>query len=157
MPRGSSSSSGPAPDPTALRRDRSSDAAGWVTLPASGCVETAPAWPLDPLPSDRESTLWDQMWEKPQAVQWTADHLVFEVAMYVRRLSEAEKPESIVGLSVLVRQMGDSLGLTESGMRSNRWRIGEVDGKPPTGRKPKRRTGGRSSRDRLEVISGGRQ
>ena len=128
MPKGSSSSSGPAPDPLALRRDRPSDVAGWVTLPADGCTDEAPAWPLDPLPSDREQVLWDLMWVKPQAAQWAVNYSEFEVALYVRRLSEAEKPDSAVTLMTLVRRMGDSLGLTESGMRSNRWRIGEVDG-----------------------------
>jgi len=49
MPRGGARvNSGPAPDPTALRRERPSDKAEWRTLPAEGRKGRAPAWPLPP-------------------------------------------------------------------------------------------------------------
>jgi hypothetical protein len=75
-----------------------------------------------------------------------------EVALYVRRLAEAEKPDSAVVLSTLVRQMGDSLGLTTPGMRANRWRIAaEEPARPAAARKPVARS---SARSRLKVVSG---
>lgn len=47
MPRGGARiNSGPPPDPNALRRDRPSDQAGWVTLPAAGRKGRPPEWPL---------------------------------------------------------------------------------------------------------------
>ena len=121
MPKGGARTrSGPAPDPDALRRER--DAGEWSILPAEGRQGATPDWPLTEQ-TDREDQLWEQLWEKPQALMWERYGQDLEVALYVRRLSEAEKPDAFVGLSTLVRQMSDSLGLTTPGMRANRWRI----------------------------------
>lgn len=43
---GARARSGPPPDPTALRRDRKSDSAKWVILPAEGRQGPTPEWPL---------------------------------------------------------------------------------------------------------------
>jgi len=120
---GARARSGPAPDPTALRRER--DAGEWTILPAEGRSEGAPDWPLTES-SPREAELWRQLWTKPQAFMWERFGQEFEVALYVRRLTEAELMDSRVNLSTLVRQMADSLGLTSPGMRANRWRIDRV-------------------------------
>ncbi|MFF1547144.1 hypothetical protein [Streptomyces sp. NPDC058291] len=121
MPKGGARTrSGPAPDPTALRRER--DAGEWTILPAEGREGAMPDWPFED-ESVREAVLWATMWAKPQALMWERYGQELEVALYVRRLAEAEKPESAVVLSTLVRQMADSLGLTTPGMRGNRWRI----------------------------------
>jgi hypothetical protein len=76
-----------------------------------------------------------------------------EVALYVRRLSEAELMDSRVNLSTLVRQMADSLGLTTPGMRANRWRVMAEEAPRPvaTGRASSSRS---SSRSRLKVVQG---
>jgi hypothetical protein len=75
----------------------------------------------------------------------------FEVALYVRRLVEAEQRDSAVNLSTLVRQMADSLGLTTPGLRSNRWRIVAEKPVPQAATKATVR---RSTRDRLRVVDG---
>jgi hypothetical protein len=79
----------------------------------------------------------------------------FEVALYVRRFSEAEAMESRVNLSTLVRQMADSLGLTTPGMRANRWRIAQdevAERRENAGAaKP---AGKRTARDRFKVVAG---
>lgn len=149
MPKGGARArSGPAPDPNALRRDRPADAAEWIVLPAEGRQGEAPDWPLTE-PDDRELGIWSTLWAKPQAVAWEHLGLHHEVALYVRRLVEAEQRNSPAVLSTLVRQIGDSLGLTTPGMRANRWRIGEPASAPE--RKPAaRRT---AARDRFKVVS----
>ncbi|MGR7002800.1 hypothetical protein ACU686_40460 [Yinghuangia aomiensis] len=124
-------------------------------LPAAGRGDApAPAWPL-PEQDDREAELWARLWRMPQALMWERYGQDLEVAIYVRRLAEAEQRGSAVVLSTLVRQMADSLGLTTPGMRSNRWQI-EADGTAaapgvtpaPGPTAPARR----SSRDRLKVV-----
>lgn len=144
--KGGHARSGPAPDPNALRRDRPEDRAGWVTLPVEGRTGDEPAWPLESA-TPRESHLWAAMWVKPQAVEWERQGQVHEVALYVRRLAEAERPNTPTNLSTLVRQMSDSLGLTTPGLRSNRWRIGSVSARTdrPAARAP--------SRTRLKVVA----
>ncbi|MEH0445437.1 hypothetical protein QA811_17695 [Streptomyces sp. B21-102] len=151
MPKGGARSrSGPAPDPEALRRER--DAGEWTILPAEGRQGATPEWPLTEQ-TGREAELWERLWSMPQAFMWERCSQHIEVALYVRRLSEAEKPEAFVGLGTLVRQMADSLGLTSPGMRANRWRIerphedDEVSG-PAT-------IAPTSARARLRAVSGG--
>jgi hypothetical protein len=153
MPKGGARTrSGPAPDPTALNRDR--DSGEWTVLPAEGRRGTPPRWPLTKQ-SPREKSLWLKLWAKPQAIMWERLGQELEVALYVRRFTEAELMDSTVSLSTLVRQMGDSLGLTTPGLRANRWRIdrGEEAARPAGTRRPAvART---SARSRLKVVSGG--
>lgn len=145
MPKGGARTrSGPPPDPNALSRER--DGAEWVDLPAQGRTGKTPGLPL-PDPTSRERSLWKRLWKMPQAVMWEAQSQQLEVALYVRRLAEAEQPESPTNLSTLVRQMSDSLGLTTPGLRHNRWRIVDEDAeKQETSRRSS------SSRDRLTVV-----
>lgn len=147
---GARARSGPAPDPNALRRER--DAGEWTILPAAGRQGATPDWPLTEQ-SIREAELWADLWRKPQALMWERFGQEVEVALYVRRLTEAELMDSRVNLSTLVRQMGDSLGLTTPGMRANRWRVTADEPAPaaPAGRKPSARS---SSRSRLKVVQG---
>jgi hypothetical protein len=119
---GARSRSGPAPDPNALRRER--DAGEWTILPVEGREGATPDWPLTEQ-TVREAGLWEKLWRKPQALMWERYGQELEVALYVRRLSEAEALDSPVNLSTLVRQMADSLGLTTPGLRANRWRIAQ--------------------------------
>lgn len=127
MPRGGARAvSGPPPDPNALRRERPSDQAGWTMLSAEGRSGPAPEWPLV-TPSDREMDLWDDLWSRPQATAWEALDQRYEVAMFVRKLAEAELPKASVELQKVVRQYLDSLGLSVQGMLRNRWRIAPAD------------------------------
>jgi hypothetical protein len=158
MPKGGARArSGPAPDPNALRRDRPSDRNGWTVL-TDDRTGPPPPWPLT-VQTSRERTLWDAEWRRPQAVMWETNGQQVEVALYVRRLAEAEKADAAVTLGVLVRQMQESLGLSLPGMLRLRWRIeaagqAEVPAAPTAGTVPAvaRQP---SARDRLKVIDGG--
>lgn len=150
MPKGGARArSGPPPDPNALRRDRDGD--DWVILPAAGRKGAPPKWPLAKA-SAREAELWKQHWALPQAVEWERNHHHIEVALYVRRLAEAEQPNTAVNLSTLVRQLTDALGISEPGMRANRWRIGDPEVKAAAAPKA---AASRSARDRFTVVQGG--
>jgi hypothetical protein len=125
MPKGGARTrSGPAPDPAALRRER--DAGEWTVLPAEGREGAIPDWPMAEQ-SVREGELWGRLWRMPQALMWERYGQHHEVALYARRMCEAELPESSVALSTLVRQLADSLGLTTPGMRANRWRVDRAE------------------------------
>lgn len=151
---GARTRSGPAPDPNALRRDRKSDQAGWLLLPAEGRAGAAPTWPL-PTFTDRELEVWAALWSKPQAVAWDRFGLGDQVALYVRRWCEAEELGSSVALSTLVRQLADALGLSMPGMNSLRWRIAADETAQKREERaaaaPARRS---SSRDRMKVVNG---
>jgi hypothetical protein len=140
----------------ALRRNRPSDKAGWVLLPADGRAGDPPEWPLTD-PSDRESELWSELWARPQAVMWEELGQQLEVAMCVRTLAEAEQRDARVDVRKLARQYLDSLGLSVQGMLRNRWKIKPAaedvpepaaeDGGTPAA--PPRR---KSARDRMKVV-----
>jgi len=145
--------SGPAPDPAALRRSRESGQ--WVTLPAEGRVGPTPEWPLTN-PTERELEVWADLWRKPQAILWEVNGQHYEVALFVRRMVESERPRSPVVLGTLVRQMMDSLLLTIPAMRAARVRIGDggsgvSDVESAAGPVTRRRS---SARARLRVVSG---
>lgn len=145
MPKGGARTrSGPPPDPTS---QKSMDG-DWVLLPVAGRTDPPPAWPL-PTQSDRESAIWDALWVKPQAIEWSRLGQEHYVGIYVRRLAEAEVADSAVNLSTLVRQMSDELGLTVAGMLRNRWRLERPD---DAGSKAPATS---SARNRLKVVSGG--
>lgn len=114
--------SGPAADPNALRRDRKDDQRGWTDLPAEGRGGPAPVWPLEGF-ADRERELWDAEWRRPQAVMWERTGAELEVALYVRRLAEAEKPGAATNLGTLVKQLMEGLGISQDGLAKRRWRI----------------------------------
>lgn len=156
---GARANSGPAPDPNALRRDRPSDKASWITLPAAGRAGPPPEWPLvtsaDEDVAIREHDLWRSLWRRPQAVMWAALGQELEVALFVRKLAEAERPRASVELQKVIRQYLGSLGLSVEGMLRNRWKIDSTapsaSASRPTAPKPAQRTRGR---DRFTVIDG---
>lgn len=150
MAKGTSTNSGPAPDPNALRRDRKSDQAGWVDLPSEGRKGRTPAWPLSEA-SKREIELWRREWRRPQAVMWERNEQELEVALYIRSLVDAESPKATVASRTLVRQQQEALGLSLPGLHRNRWRISsnEIAARKPI------RASGPSVRDRLKVVQGG--
>lgn len=144
---GSRRNSGPAPDPTALRRDRKDDGS-WVTLPVEGFAGEVPAYPLqkiavydiywvdkqrvkelDPDATearwDSEVSLWESLWRKPQAFMWAKLGLEFEVAAYVRAFIESTGPDSNSGLKTAALRMAAEIGLSLPGMHSLRWKFSE--------------------------------
>lgn len=150
--RGSSSRSGPAPDPNALRRERKDDQAGWIHLPSVGRQGEVPEWPLTKMTA-RERVLWEREWRRPQAVMWEANGQHMQVALYVRCLAEAERPKAATPLRTLVRQQEEILGISLAGLRINRWIIAELEDKPV--RQPKLVEGGASIRERLKGVADG--
>lgn len=121
MPKGGARTrSGPAPDPTALARER--DAGEWIELPKAGRQGPPPAWPLTKA-LKAESDLWAKLWTMPQAIVWERQRQEDEVAQYVRRFVEGTARGATVASGTLVRQLADSLGLTTPGLRSHRWKI----------------------------------
>lgn len=151
MPRGGArTNSGPAPDPEALRRERPSDKDGWTVLPREGRTAPAPMFPLVS-PTPREYEMWDEVWEKPQAIMWEELGQELEVAFFVRKLVEAEQPKASVELRKSIRQDFDSLGLSVQGMLRNRWKITE-DAKDKPEETQDKPGGRKSSRDRMRVV-----
>jgi hypothetical protein len=71
--------------------------------------------------------LWARLWETPQAVMWEQLHQEFEVASYVRCLFRAESPRGSFNYWSQVKQIGESLGLSVSGMARNKWTIAKID------------------------------
>ena len=138
------------PDPNALRRDRKDDVA-WTVLDPNGKVEPTPVWPLVE-PSERELELWESIWKRPQSVLWEQYLQEFEVALYIRRLSEVELKDANASLhALLIRQM-ESLLLTTPSMYKAKVRIGE----PVV--KQAERSSGRSKvqstlKDRLKLVT----
>lgn len=177
MPSGGARArSGPAPDPTALRRDRKDDAA-WITLPAEGFKGDVPEFPLpqisvydiywadkqrvkefDPEATaalrDREIDMWATLWAKPQAFMWAKLGLEFEVAAYVRAFIESTGPDSNSGLKTAALRMAAEIGLSLPGMHSLRWKFSEDelgarrDSRPAVAK-------GVSAKDRLAAIANG--
>lgn len=99
---------------------------------------------------ERELDIWRDLWSTPQAVMWEREGQDFTVALYVRRLVEAEQHDSKVNLSTLVKQLGEGLGLTSPGMRSNRWKIAPEKPDDDTGTPV-----AASAKTRLTVVAGG--
>lgn len=128
------------------------DKGGWRTLPAEGRAGEPPEWPLTEA-DDRELELWRGLWAKPQATVWEAMDQGLEVALFVRTLAEAERPDARVDVKKMVRSYLDSLGLSVAGMNRNRWKIAPADGEPAVvslvASAPARRP---SARDRLKVV-----
>lgn len=127
--RGGHANSGPPPDPDALRRDRPTDQAGWLTLPAEGRQGDPPSWPLTRA-SARELVKWTEVWALPQAVMWEEQRQHDQVALYIRALVAAEKPKAPVAARALVARLAEELGVSLPGMARRRWRIATTTARP---------------------------
>lgn len=142
---GARGNAGRVADPNALRRDRAGDSATWTVLAAPDFE--APDFPLDGQ-SDREATVWARLWLKPQATEWLRLGLEDEVALYVRYLTEAERPDASGSVRTLVKQHQELLGLSTAGLNRLRWQLpaGEAPKVEPTAKRKS------SSRARLKVV-----
>lgn len=157
---------GPAPDMTALNRER--DFKTFTRLPKE-CTRPTPDWPIEvPDPSLAELSMWARMWTMPQAHVWHADRLYDAVALYVRQFVEAAKPRASSQLRINVRMAAETLLLSTGSMNAARYIIVEsaedqilkqieverhsatgTDGRASRGA---RRTGG--ARSRMTVVGG---
>jgi hypothetical protein len=149
MPSGGHPRSGPARDPNALRYgDRATE--GFIKLTAP--TNPPPAWPLLDKPSEREISIWNDLWSRPQATVWAQYNLTREVAVYARTLALFEEPgRGNAALGNLVRGLSDDLGLTIAGAARNKWLlpaadIGKAEVTPLRPVQPRRQ----SSRDRVK-------
>ena len=174
---GARARSGPAPSPSALRRDRKDDA-DWVTLPAEGFAGEVPGFPLEAIPvydiywedkqrvkefdqkatealHEREIALWDDLWSKPQAFMWAKLGLKYEVAAYVRAFLESTSADSNSGLKTAVLRMAAEIGLSLPGMHSMRWKfsVDELEAKRAAV-VPER--SGPSARERMAALNRGK-
>jgi len=150
MPSGGHARSGPPPDPNAIRRDRPSDQAGWVTLPAPR-TGPPPTWPLTES-TKREDAMWGRLWSTSQAAMWETLGLTDEVALYVRTFCEASQLEASAPLRTLaVRQM-EGLGLSAAGMARLRWKLPGAEPVKEAAKNDGRRAS--SAKDRFKVIQG---
>lgn len=121
MGSGGHANSGPAPSPDAIRRDRPSDQAAWVTLPASREGDPPP-WPL-PESTKREDAMWVRLWKLPQATEWERLGAADEVAIYVRTFCEASVLDASTDRRKLAGTQAENLGLGVTGLARRRWRI----------------------------------
>lgn len=145
---GARGNAGRVADPNALRRERAGDSASWTMLEAFD--GPAPQWPLSENLENgaREMTIWERLWSRPQASEWSRLGLEDEVALYARYLAEAEAPDASSAVRTLVKQHQELLGLSTAGLNRLRWQLpaGEAPKSEPTTR---RRA---SSRARLKVV-----
>lgn len=145
MAKGGHARSGPAPDPTALRRDR--DKGEWTELPVSGRSGDVPAWPFaDELAG--EVALWAAQWGRPQAVMWERNGQELEVALFVRALVTSEGPKATAADRNVVQRKMTDLGLTVPGLRANRWLIVEEPSTAKGARPATRNT----AKERLRLV-----
>ena len=148
---GARGNAGRVADPAALRRERSGDSATWTVLESfSG---PTPGWPLaeSELLGHREMVIWERLWKRPQASEWSRLGLEDEVALYTRYLAEAELPDASSAVRTLVKQHQELLGLSTAGLNRLRWQLpaGEV---PKVEQSAVRKS---SSRARLKVVGNG--
>lgn len=162
MPKGGARArSGPAPSPDSLNRQR--DGAEWVKLPSTGRKGDVPAWPTHMGDFDGdEERVWRRLWKTPQALVWEADGVHDTVALYVRSLCEAAKPDASTAVRTLVRQQQDALLLSIPALHSARFVIDKkLDGATPgivdpgevaTGTTGAPAHAGGSARDRFRIV-----
>lgn len=125
MPSGGARArSGPAKDPTALRRER--DGFSSLRLPLDGRPGDPPDWPSSQAaPSARMKRAWTELWRLPQAVAWERLRMFEQVAVYVRCMVAAEAPHASAADRRLAAQLMPPLGLTHDGLAKNGWAIEE--------------------------------
>jgi len=72
---------------------------------------------------EREGALWVKLWQYPQAAVWEADFQHLNVALYVRMFLESSQPGAKGADRTVLRQLGDSLLLTEPSLHAHKYVI----------------------------------
>jgi hypothetical protein len=120
--------SGPAPDPLALSRKRD----GFDALPTTPLddddIPDLPDWFVEA--SHLEIEMWYELWRRPQARVWLADHAINLVVQYVRTYIAAIAPDVPTAKGVLAKQLGEQLLLTPQALFAARYEIRDTDGAP---------------------------
>ena len=109
-----------------LHLAKNGNAAEFISIPAAGNQQPAPAWPLDAEPARAELDMWQQLWTTPQAAMWASMHIERVIARYVMVTCLAEQTQQ-AGLLTEVRQMEDRLGLTPLSLQKLQWKIEHQD------------------------------
>src|SRR5699024_12072629 len=105
---------------------KTAQAPEFVSTPAAGNQQPAPAWPLDTEPARVELDMWNSLCTTPQATMWASMHINHVIARYVMVTCLAEETQQ-AGLLAEVRQMEDRLGLTPVSLRKLQWKIEHQD------------------------------
>ena len=108
---------------------KTGQAADFVSIPATGNQQPAPAWPLDTDPARAELDMWNSLWTTPQATMWASMHIERVIARYVMVTCLAEETQQ-AGLLTEVRQMEDRLGLTPLSLQKLQWKIEHQEEQP---------------------------
>lgn len=116
----------PLPKPEGQRR-RKNLAPGTIVLPAAGRQGSAPDWPLAKKATKAELALWDELWHKPQAVEWERVGVVRVVARYAQKCILSERPAAGAALMSEVRQLEDRLLLSAVALARARYVIADVE------------------------------
>jgi hypothetical protein len=152
---GARARSGPAPDPEALNRLRGTDAA-WHVLPLTGRPGPPPKWP-HPEPVRARARAVGEALGQAAGDPLGSPRPGRRGGALRAPVRRAEQPDAPVATVVVVRQLGEALGLTIPGLLRNRWQIGSQQSAPapmtqaptgtsgPTTSRSSRATGSRSS------------
>lgn len=153
---GARNRSGPKADPTSGRSDRR----GYklTALPAEGYTGPISDWPLTD-PSDRELTVWNNLWSTPQACAWSMPSESWRiptVAMYCRTLVRCEAPDAGAALLGQLHRFADQIGMTTAGLAEMGWAVAVDEVSERRAEQTATSTTKRSSsRDRLKAVPGG--
>lgn len=118
---------GPRPNPN-KPTSRYRNARPMVVLPLAGCELPPPKIPPGRKWTAAERALWRDLWSMPQATQWD-ESVSSLVAAYVVYTAAVLAGTATAWQAAEMRQLGDRLGLTPTGMASLGWRVsapGEV-------------------------------
>lgn len=130
---------GPTPKDRAIRQRTNRPVRGeWITLPDGtyrGPRPTLPRLKGGLLASTKEA--WEAWWSSPMAHAWGRAQwpkLVRAIAL-ADEVTRRQNRREMAGLSSLLaelRQLEDSLGLSEKGRRDLRWHMPDDEGDTPT-------------------------
>ena len=90
---------------------------------------SAPKWPLSRA-TDREMTVWREMWTLPQAIVWEEQKSFRQVGMHVRTSVEAEERGATSALRSLLLRQETNLLLVDSALLRAGYRISLRQGGP---------------------------
>ena len=173
---GARNRSGPQPDPSSGRSERRGYSL--TALPAEGYSGDAPEWPLPrrvvwvevdkvrerdeaatEAVAEREAALWAWAWTTPQACAWSMPSESWRlqtIAMWVRTFVVCESSEATAADKGSLHRFADQIGMTPAGLRENGWSIKADEVAEQAAKKDSAPARPASSRDRMEVVSGGR-
>src|SRR5699024_418767 len=101
----------------------------FVSIPATGNQQPAPAWPLDTDPARAELDMWQQLWTTPPATMSASMHINHVLARYVMVTCLPEETQQ-AGPLTAVRHIEDRRGLTPLSLQKLQWKIEHQEEQP---------------------------